>query len=274
MLVSVIIPAFRAQATIGRAVRSALAQTWRDIEVIVVADDEADYRAFLSDNGVSDERLRFVSTGSMGSGCHNARNVGLAAARGDFIAALDADDVFLPSRIATLLPVAQKKGAASDNPRVIAEQDGRELYRAFASTAPASLGVAELLALSVPLFPLVARDHAEPRLPGIEFGEDFVANLRLIDRIGTLPVIRDSLFDYHVVTGSLSHSDQSADRFEQSYTELIERLACGDRLGLSPHNAAVARDALMKKRDFNRAFAAARSRDPRLDFQSFAARQR
>ena len=109
----------------------------------------------------------------------------------------------------------------------------------------------------MPLFPLVAREYADPRLPGIEFGEDFVANLRLIDRIGKLPVIRDSLFEYHVVTGSLSHSDQSADRFEQSYSELIERLERGDKLGLSADNAAIARDALMKKRDFNRAFDAA-----------------
>jgi glycosyltransferase involved in cell wall biosynthesis len=273
VLISIIIPAFHAQATIGRAVQSALAQSWREIEVVVVADDDVDYRALLAGSGVSDERLRFVRTGSIGSGCHNARNVGLAAADGDFIAALDADDVFLTSRIATLLPIAQKKGAATDNPRVISEQTGRELYRAFASRPPASLGVAELLALSVPLFPLVARDYADPRLPGVEFGEDFVANLRLIDRIGKLPVIRDSLFEYHVVTGSLSHSDQSADRFEQSYSELIERLEHGDRLGLSPDNAAIARDALRKKRDFNRAFAAARSRDPQLDFQSFAAQQ-
>jgi len=273
MLVSIIIPAFRAQATIGRAVQSALAQSWREIEVIVVADDGADYRALLAGSGVADERLRFVNTGSIGSGCHNARNVGLTAAGGDFIAALDADDVFLQSRIATLLPIAQKKGAATDNPRVISEETGHELYRAFSSKAPASLGVTELLALSVPLFPLVARDYADPRLPGIEFGEDFVANLRLIDRIGKLPVIRDSLFEYHVVTGSLSHSDQSAERFEQSYSDLIERLATGDKLGLSPDSAAIARDALMKKRDFNRAFAAARSHDPQLDFQSFAAQQ-
>jgi succinoglycan biosynthesis protein ExoO len=274
VLVSIIIPAFQAQRTIGRAVQSALAQSWRDIEVIVVADDDVDYRALLASDGISDQRLRFVATGSTGSGCHNARNVGLAAARGDFIAALDADDVFLPARIATLLPIAQDKGAVTDNPRIVSEDTGRELYRAFAAAVPASLGVAELLALSVPLFPLVAHEFAEPRLAGIEFGEDFVANLRLIDRIGKLPVIADTVFEYHVVTGSLSHSDQSAERFEQSYSELIERLERGDRLGLSAANAAIARDALLNKRDFNRAFAAARKLDPQLDFQSFAAQQR
>jgi succinoglycan biosynthesis protein ExoO len=274
VLVSIIIPAFRAQRTIARAVQSALAQTWPDIEVIVVADDDANYRALLASDGISDQRLRFVATGSNGSGCHNARNVGLAAARGDFVAALDADDLFLPARIATLLPIAQGQGAATDNPRIISEETGRELYRAFAAAAPASLGVTELLSLSVPLFPLVAREYAEPRLPGIEFGEDFVANLRLIDRIEKLAVIRDSLFEYHVITGSLSHSDQSADRFEQSYSELIERLERGDKLGLSAANATIARDVLVKKRDFNRAFAAARKIEPGLDFQGFAARNR
>ena len=156
---------------------------------------------------------------------------------------------------------------------MVSEDGGQQLYRAFPAAAPASLDVAELLALSVPLFPLVARQYAESRLPGIEFGEDFVANLRLIDRIGKLPVIADSLLEYHVVTGSLSHSEHSAERFEQSYCELIERLERGDKLGLSPANAAIARDALVRKRDFNRAFAAARRRDPQLDFQSFAAQR-
>jgi hypothetical protein len=82
------------------------------------------------------------------------------------------------------------------------------------------------------------------------------------------------LFEYHVVTGSLSHSDQSAERFEQSYSALIERLERGDKLGLSWATAAAARDALVKKRDFNRAFAAAQKIEPGLDFQGFAARNR
>lgn len=274
MLVSVIIPAFRAQATIVRTVQSALAQTWRDVEVVVVSDDGADYRAVLRGAGVADERLRFVTTGRTGFGCHNARNVGLGSATGDFIAALDADDVFLPERLGRLLPIAQRDGAATDNPRVVSDVTGKELYRAFDDAMPLKLDIVELLSLSVPLFPLVAREHAEPRLPDIELGEDFVANLRLIDRIGALPAIAESLFEYHVVTGSLCHNDQSAERFERSYIDLIERLQSGDRLGLSSRNAALARDALMRKRDFNRAFAAAQKRDSDLDFQSFAAQQR
>jgi succinoglycan biosynthesis protein ExoO len=125
MLVSIVIPAYRAQATLARAVRSALAQSMTDLEVIVVSDDQFDYRALLQGGGINDERLRFASTGRVGSGCHHARNVGLAATRGDFIAALDADDIHLPARLAVLLPIAAATGAASDNPVVVAEPSVR-----------------------------------------------------------------------------------------------------------------------------------------------------
>lgn len=275
MLVSVIIPAYRAKATLARAVRSALSQNWTDLEVIVVSDDQFDYEAFLQAEGINDKRLRFTSTGQVASGCHNARNVGLEVARGDFIAALDADDLHLPARLSVLLPLAITHGAATDNPVVVSDTDGAELYRAFEpGAASPRLDAAALLDLSIPLFPLVAREHAEPRLPGVELGEDFVANLRLIDRLGGLTVYGETLSEYRVVSGSLAHSDTSADGFEKSYTALIERLESGDRLGLSSPTATVARDRLIQKRDFNRAFAAARASEPTLDFQTFAARRR
>ena len=275
MLVSVIIPAYRAQATLPRAVRSALSQSWTGLEVIVVSDDQFDYATRLQAAGITDERLRFTSTGRTASGCHNARNVGLTTARGDFIAALDADDLHLPTRLAVLLPLAIAHGAVTDNPVVVSEASGAELYRAFKpEAAPSQLDAATLLDLSVPLFPLVAREHAEPRLPGIELGEDFVANLRLIDRLGGLAVHGETLSEYRVVSGSLAHNDTSADGFEKSYTAMIERLENGDKLGLSPATAAIARERLIQKRDFNRAFAAARAAEPALDFQTFASRRR
>ena len=274
MTVSVVIPAFRAQATIARAVTSLVAQTRSDWEGIVVSDDGADYDAALREAGVTDERLRFVSTGRVGSGCHRARNTGLAAARGDFIAALDADDLILPGHLETLLPIATKSGAAFGNVRVVAEASGIEVQRAFpAGRIPERLDIAGLLDLSVPLLPLTAREHVQPRLDGIEFGEDFVANMRLIDRLGPAPVASACTYEYRVVEGSLCHDDASADRFERSYTELIERLDTGDRLGLSDANVRLARERLVAKRDLNRAFATARANEPALDFQTFAARR-
>ena len=112
---------------------------------------------------------------------HRARNVGLVAARGAFVGSLDADDLIAPNYLAVLRPLALAGGAAFGNVRVVADESGLEVQRAFPpGHAPARLGITALLDLTVPLLPLVAREYALPRLDGIEFGEDFVANLRLI----------------------------------------------------------------------------------------------
>jgi glycosyltransferase involved in cell wall biosynthesis len=252
-------------------VRSVLDQTIDDWELLIVIDDDTDYAALLHRAGIEDSRIRFVSTGRVGSGCHNARNVGLAAASGKFIADLDADDFFLPSRLSALLPIASKDGATADNIRAVDDVTGHEICRAFdGDFARRILDIADVLGAVVPLFPVVAREYCSPRLTGIDFGEDVVANLRLINRIGSFPVLGSSLSEYRVVRGSLSHCEHAAEKFEQSYSQLIERLSNGDRLGLTARNAAAAREGLLRKRELNRAFAVARQDNRELDFQTFA----
>src|SRR6185437_10903875 len=105
-LVSVIIPAYRAADTIGRAVRSLLAQSEEDWEAVIIADDGADYAALLADDGLSDPRLRFCSSGHEAGGAAAARNIGLAAARGRLVTPLDADYLFAVERLARLAPLA------------------------------------------------------------------------------------------------------------------------------------------------------------------------
>jgi len=275
MLVSLIIPACDAQATIGRAVESLVAQDWPDWEGIVVADDGFDYRAFLAASGPADPRLVFVSTGRRRSGCHRARNVGLAAARGELVGALDADDAFRPGRIASLAPLAHRHGAAADNLAVISEDDGTLMYRVMGQrSGPVEIDIAAFLALTAPLVPLVRRDLAEPRIEGVEYAEDVIANLVLIDRIGRLPVIAEAGYAYFIRAGSIANDDRAGDEFERAYSDYIERLAGGDGFGLSPANREPARLGLIGKRELNRRFSAAFRHDRTLNFQSFIARTR
>ena len=183
MLVSVIIPAYQAAATIGRAVASLLAQTDRCWEAIIVADDAQDYATILADIGIADSRLRFVSTGAIRSGCHNARNVGLAAARGEIIAQLDADDRYDARRLEALAPLAAAHGAVVDQVAVVSDTTGRMLYRAPYGPA-AWLSAQMLLDLGVPFSPVSRSRFAKPRLIGVEYAEDVIANLRLLERVG------------------------------------------------------------------------------------------
>jgi len=94
-LVSVVIPAYNCALYVAEAVESALGQTFEPHEVIVVDDGSTDgTRAALA---AYETRIRYVHQANQGAAA--ARNRGLLEARGDLIAFLDADDVWLPEKL-------------------------------------------------------------------------------------------------------------------------------------------------------------------------------
>ena len=101
-LVSIIIPAYNAAAFIRRAVKSALAQTWQPVEVIVVNDGSTDDTAAVVQSLCAQHpQLRLISTEN--GGVSRARNTGMDASRGEYLTFLDADDVLLPDAVELLL---------------------------------------------------------------------------------------------------------------------------------------------------------------------------
>jgi glycosyltransferase involved in cell wall biosynthesis len=103
--VSVVIPTRQRPALVPRAVRSALAQTLREIEVVVVVDGPDDSTGEAL-SGIDDERLRIVRLPASG-GAPAARNVGAREARGRWVALLDDDDEWLTDKLATQLELAK-----------------------------------------------------------------------------------------------------------------------------------------------------------------------
>ncbi len=97
-LVSVIVPAYNAERFLGDAVRSVLRQRWRHLEIIVVNDGSSDGTAERAERfAANDRRVRVVH--KKNGGLSSARNAGMAAARGDLLCFLDADDIQLPDKI-------------------------------------------------------------------------------------------------------------------------------------------------------------------------------
>ena len=92
--VSVIIPVFNREALIGRAIRSVLAQTFSDFELIIVDDASTD-RTELEVKAFTDSRIRYVRR-TVNGGNAAARNTGVKNARGRLIAWLDSDDEYAP----------------------------------------------------------------------------------------------------------------------------------------------------------------------------------
>ena len=98
-LVSVIVPAHNAAKYLGETLRSALAQTYRNIELIVVDDGSADETGTIADRFAwEDRRVRVVRLDAQ-RGVAAARNAGIRQSRGELIAPLDADDVWYPQKV-------------------------------------------------------------------------------------------------------------------------------------------------------------------------------
>jgi GT2 family glycosyltransferase len=93
-LVSVIIPAYKVTEFVAEAVRSALAQTYASREVIVVNDGTPDTPALEA--ALAPFRGQIVYLVKENGGLSSARNAGIRVARGEYIALLDADDIWLP----------------------------------------------------------------------------------------------------------------------------------------------------------------------------------
>src|SRR4051794_35884286 len=105
--ISVVIPAFNAADTIDVAIRSALGQTYRPLEIIVVDDGSTDATA-----SVAARFGRYVTlVRQTNQGAGQARNTGANTAAGDWLAFLDADDAWLPQKL-------EKQVALTRDPRV------------------------------------------------------------------------------------------------------------------------------------------------------------
>ena len=109
--VTVVIAAYNAERLLTRAVQSALDQSHPPHEIIVVDDASADATCQVATElSVADSRVRLLSLPA-NSGPARARNAAFAAATGDWIAVLDADDAFTPGRLAALVAAAERTGA-------------------------------------------------------------------------------------------------------------------------------------------------------------------
>src|SRR3989338_101944 len=110
VLVSVIIPTYRRAAFLKRAIQSVLHQTHRDLELIVVENGQSrEGKAVVNTFQQKDSRLRYVYQQQPDP--TTARNVGLAHARGKYIAFLDNDDEWLPRKLERQVAVLDRDPA-------------------------------------------------------------------------------------------------------------------------------------------------------------------
>ena len=111
MKISVVIPYFKNSNEIFRSLTSVLNQTYQHFEIILVNDASPDWNESLRIiNSFDDQRIKIISH-SINKNGSAARNTGIRAAKGEYIAFLDADDEWLPNHLEKTLDFQKKNNA-------------------------------------------------------------------------------------------------------------------------------------------------------------------
>lgn len=103
--VSIVVPAYNAAAVLGATLQSVLASTFTDFELIVLDDGSTDGTAEIA-RSFGDPRVRVVRHANRGMSA--TRNAGLAMSRSEFVALLDADDVWHPEKLALQVAMLER----------------------------------------------------------------------------------------------------------------------------------------------------------------------
>ncbi len=208
MTVSVIIPAYNAEAFIGRAVASLIGQTQTGWEAIIVADDEQDYKKLLAGQGVSDPRLRFATTGKIASGPAIGRNIGLDMAKYGIVAHLDADDAWNETFLDAVLPIVAEHGVCTGKIYPIDQETGTAINGMNYMSADGPVALYDIANYAFAHAGLVIdRGRSRARWPEtLRYGEDIIFWAMLLDDVPAFRYVSEAHYYCYVRNDSLSRS--------------------------------------------------------------------
>jgi teichuronic acid biosynthesis glycosyltransferase TuaG len=211
-LVSVITPVFNAAATLPATIASVAAQTFPDWEMLIADDGSTDATAAIAAAWAArDPRVRPLPGPRQGPAA--ARNRAIRAARGRFLAFLDADDRWRPEKLARQLAFMERENAPFSFTAYRREDAlGRDLGTVH---PPERVDHAGLLKGNVIGCLTAVYDTAcfgKVEMPPLPLRQDYAHWLALLRRSGEARGLDEVLADYRVVPGSLSGSKLRAAR--------------------------------------------------------------
>jgi glycosyltransferase involved in cell wall biosynthesis len=226
-VVSVIVPAYNTARFIAETLASVFAQTFRDYEVIVVNDGSPDTEDL--ERVIAPYLQQIVYIEQQNKGVAGARNTGIRAARGEYVAFLDSDDCYLPDFLEEQLRLLEREPPADlvyANASVIGERIAATAtaMEICPSEGPVSLESLLLDRCTVVTSTVVARRQAliDAELFDESFreAEDYDLWLRLAHRKARMRYQYKVLGRYRVRPGSLTSSEQ---RMSVSQIRVLER---------------------------------------------------
>jgi glycosyltransferase involved in cell wall biosynthesis len=249
----VIIPAYNTAPFISEALQSVFAQTFRDFEVIVINDgspDTEELKAVIAPN-----RRSIVYIEQENRGLAGARNTGIHAARGEFVAFLDSDDCWLPELLNEQLSLLRQDPMADlvyADAAIFGEHiSGTSTSLMQSHRAPSEVPVTfeSLLAERCQVIVTTAVARKQVLLDAglfdeaLQAVEDYDLWLRLAHRGARIRYQRKVLARYRIRSGSLSSSQT---RMYQNLVRVLEK--AGRTLDLPESTGLLLQERLMRAR--------------------------
>jgi succinoglycan biosynthesis protein ExoO len=217
--VSFVVAAYNAETSIARAVESALVQAGVTVEVIVVDDCSTD-ATVEAVQALRQDRVRVIEL-DRNRGPGGARNAGLEAARGRWIAVLDSDDTVHPDRLQRMIARAEKAvtDIAVDNLEIVHGETGaREpMFGQDVLARCPELGLAEFISANIMFEETFSFGYMKPVFrrgfierhglrydEGLRIGEDYILLASALASGGRCVIEPGIGYSYHIRAGSIS----------------------------------------------------------------------
>ncbi len=240
--ISVIVPVYNQEKFLTETIESALHQTYKNLEIILINDGSNDRSARICDNlSKKDERIRYYSQDNRGVSF--TRNRAIQLSQGAYIAPLDADDLWEPDYLIRHLEVFQKKpliGIVYCCQKII-DEEGNEV----GETRPKAYLPNEFLArmlfrndLGCPSTLLIRRECFNKHQYNEDMchGEDYDLNLRLAEdyifEYLDLPLTYYRRHEGNVSNNLLAHRKAESIYLSRYTSEMIRTIVEKTRLGL------------------------------------------
>ncbi len=188
--VSVVIPSYNSSSYVMKAIDSVLNQTYDNLEIILVDDASTDDTCSIVKR-TNDPRLKVIVRENNG-GAAAARNTGINAASGRYIAFLDADDYWSVNKLSVQISEMRKHDASFSCTNYIVVAKKRKLLLKM----PEEINYRQLLKGNIIHTSTVVYDSdklGKIYMPELQMAEDFATWLNLLKRGGTALIVRQSL---------------------------------------------------------------------------------